>query len=205
VKKSELEHVIRAAKEITGEREFVVIGSQALHGTFPNLVDKLITSHECDIYIPNAPEKTDLLNSIGMLTPFAKTYGYYADPVDPETAKLPKTWPRRRISISSRNTNGATYYCPSPEDLAFSKLAAGREKDFRFVQALLARNLIKLASVRRFIAAIEDSVFQKLMQDRLMIVVSTIPGTLPQKGLRHGPPKLLQERSRSNRRDDLDR
>ena len=33
----------------------------------------------------------------------------------------------------------------------FSKLAAGREKDFRFVQALLSRNLIKLASVRRFI------------------------------------------------------
>jgi hypothetical protein len=67
VKKSELEHVIRAAKEITGETEFVVVGSQALHGAFPNLVDKLITSHECDIYIPNAREKTELLNSIGML------------------------------------------------------------------------------------------------------------------------------------------
>ena len=86
----------------------------------------------------------------------------------------------------------------------FSKLAAGREKDYRFVQALLSRNLIKLASVRRFIAAIEDPVFQKLMRDRLMIVVSAIPDTLPQKRLRHGPPKLPQERSRSNRRD-LDR
>jgi hypothetical protein len=41
VKKSELEHVIRAAKEITGETEFVVIGSQALHGAFPNLVERL--------------------------------------------------------------------------------------------------------------------------------------------------------------------
>jgi hypothetical protein len=80
---------VRAAKEITGETEFVVIGSQALHGAFPNLVDKLVTSHECDIYIPNAPEKTELLNSIGMMTPFAQTYGYYADPVDPDTAKLP--------------------------------------------------------------------------------------------------------------------
>jgi hypothetical protein len=149
VKKSELEHVIRAAKEITGETEFVVIGSQALHGAFPNLVDKLVTSHECDLYIPNAPGKTELLNSIGLLTPFAQTYGYYADPVDPETAKLPKSWSRRRIAISTRNTNGATYYCPSPEDLVFSKLAAGREKDFRFVQALLARKLIKLASIAR--------------------------------------------------------
>ena len=90
MRKSELEHVIRAAKEITGETEFVVIGSQALHGAFPNLVDKLIASHECDIYVPKAREKTELLNSIGMLTPFTQTYGYYADPVDPETAKLPK-------------------------------------------------------------------------------------------------------------------
>jgi hypothetical protein len=201
VKKSELEHVIRAAKEITGEREFVVIGSQALHGAFPNLVDKLITSHECDIYIPNAPEKTELLNSIGMLTPFAQTYGYYADPVDPDTAKLPKSWPRRRIGISTRNTNGAIYYCPSPEDLVFSKLAAGREKDFCFVQALLSRNLIKLPSVRRFIAVIEDPVFQKLMQDRLTIVASAIPHTLPQKRLRHQTSKPLPRRSRSTRSD----
>ena len=194
MKKSELEHVIRAAKEITGETEFVVIGSQALHGAFPNLVDKLITSHECDIYIPKAPEKTELLNSIGLLTPFAQTYGYYAGPVDPETAKLPRTWPRRKIRISSQNTNGATYYCPSPEDLVFSKLAAGREKDFRLVRALLARKSIRLASVRRFIGAIGDPVFQKLMHDRLAIVVATAtPDAPPQKRLRQDPSKLSQD------------
>jgi hypothetical protein len=201
VKKSELEHVIRAAKEITGETEFVVIGSQALHGAFPNLVDKLVTSHECDIYIPNAPEKTELLNSIGMLTPFAQTYGYYADPVDPDTAKLPKSWPRRKIAISTRNTNGAIYYCPGPEDLVFSKLAAGRGKDFRFVRALLARNLIKLASVRRFIAAIEDPVFQKLMTDRLTKVASAIPDKSAQTDGGHQPSKPQQDRSRSIRPD----
>lgn len=201
MKKSELEHVIRAAKEITGETEFVVIGSQALHGAFPNLVDKLITSHECDLYIPNAPKKTELLNSIGMLTPFAQSYGYYADPVDADTAKLPKSWSRRRIAISTRNTNGATYYCPSPEDLVFSKLAAGREKDFRFVQALLTRKLIKLASVRRLIAAIEDPIFQKLMHDRLTIVADTIPEKATQNRLRHQLSKPLPDRSRSSRGD----
>jgi hypothetical protein len=34
----------------------------------------------------------------------------------------------------------------------FSKLAAGRKKDFRFIRALLSRKLIKLTSVRRFIS-----------------------------------------------------
>jgi hypothetical protein len=41
----------------------------------------------------------------------------------------------------------AVYYCPSPEDLVFSKLAAGREKDFRFIQALLVRNLKAAAQI----------------------------------------------------------
>jgi hypothetical protein len=170
-----------------------------LHGASPNLADKLVTSHECDLYIPNAPEKTELLNSIGMLTPFAQTYGYYADPVDPDTAKLPKSWPRRKIAVSTHNTNGAIYYCPGPEDLAFSKLAAGREKDFRFVRALFARNLIKLASVRRFVAAVEDPVFQKLMADRLTKVASAIPQKAGQTQQREDPTKLTRDRSRSIR------
>jgi hypothetical protein len=98
---------------------------------------------------------------------------------------------------------GLTYYCPSPEDLVFSKLAAGREKDFGLVQALLTRKLIKLASVRRFIAAIGDPVFQKLMHERLTVVASTIPDTPRPKGLQHHL-NLPQDRSRSNRRG-LDR
>jgi hypothetical protein len=81
---------------------------------------------------------------------------------------------------------------------------AGREKDFRLVQALLARKLIKLASVRRFIAAIEDPAFQKLMQDRLILVASAIPDKAAQKRMRHQPSKPLLERSRSIR-PDLDR
>jgi hypothetical protein len=83
----------------------------------------------------------------------------------------------------------------------FSELAAGREKDFRFVEALVARSLIKLSSVRRFIAAIEDPVFQKLMHDRLMVVASAIPDKPGQKRMRHQPMKLLPDRSRSIRSD----
>ena len=32
MKKQQLDHVLRAAGEITGEKRFVIIGSQALHG-----------------------------------------------------------------------------------------------------------------------------------------------------------------------------
>lgn len=91
-------------------------------------------------------------------------------------------------------------HCPAPEDLVFSKLAAGRVKDFRFVRALLARNLIKLASVRRFIAAIDDPVFQQLMHDRLTIAANTVPDKPSQKRLRDDRSKLPPDRSQSNRR-----
>jgi hypothetical protein len=36
VKRHELEHVIRAASAITGAKEIVVIGSQAILGQFPD-------------------------------------------------------------------------------------------------------------------------------------------------------------------------
>ena len=53
--RSQLEHIIRAAADITGEREFVVIGSQAVLGQFPNAPDPLLVSMEADIHPFHAP------------------------------------------------------------------------------------------------------------------------------------------------------
>jgi hypothetical protein len=32
MKKQQVDHVLRAAGEITGEKQFIIIGSQSLHG-----------------------------------------------------------------------------------------------------------------------------------------------------------------------------
>lgn len=89
----------------------------------------------------------------------------------------------RRFSLRSSTTI----------DLSLSsfKFAAGREKDFRFIRALLSRKLIKLTSVRRFIGGIEDPVFQKLMADRLTKVASAIPDKSASTDGRHQPSKPL--------------
>ena len=50
MKRSQLEHLIRAAADITGEREFVIIGSQAVLGQFPKAPDPLLASMEPDIH-----------------------------------------------------------------------------------------------------------------------------------------------------------
>lgn len=46
----EFEHVLAAAAEITGEEEFVVIGSQAILGSIAAPPSALLVSMEVDIY-----------------------------------------------------------------------------------------------------------------------------------------------------------
>ena len=51
-----LEHILRAAAAIANEREFIVIGSQAVLGQFPEAPQALLVSIEADVYPRYAPE-----------------------------------------------------------------------------------------------------------------------------------------------------
>jgi hypothetical protein len=44
MKKRQVDHVLRSAGRITGEKQFVIVGSQALHGKFPDLADEIVRS-----------------------------------------------------------------------------------------------------------------------------------------------------------------
>ena len=59
MKRSELEHLIRAAGRIAGSREIVVIGSQAVLGQFPDAPMALCRSMEGDLYPKDNPELAD--------------------------------------------------------------------------------------------------------------------------------------------------
>lgn len=62
MEREELEHLIRAAAEVTHEYEFIIIGSQAILGAIPDSPAELKMSMEADIYARNAPEKSDLID-----------------------------------------------------------------------------------------------------------------------------------------------
>jgi hypothetical protein len=85
MKKREVDHVLRAAGRITGEKQFIVIGSQSLHGKFPDLPDDLVKSFEVDLMASKHADRTEWLNVIGLYSPFHDSFGYYADPVDDST------------------------------------------------------------------------------------------------------------------------
>jgi hypothetical protein len=149
MQRPQLEHIIRAAAGITGAKEFVIIGSQAVLGQFPNSPDELLVSIEADLFSLRNPSDADLIDgSIGEGSPFHQTFGYYAHGVAEETAILPSGWKERLVPVQNENTGGGKGLCLEVHDLAVSKLVAGREKDLDFVQVLLRHRLAKPEIIR---------------------------------------------------------
>ena len=99
MKKQQVDHVLRAAGRITGEKLFIIIGSQSLHGKYPDLADEILKSVEVDLVAGEKGARTEWLNAIGHLSPFHENFGYYADPVDLSTATLPKGWKGRLSTV----------------------------------------------------------------------------------------------------------
>jgi len=140
--RDQLEHIIRAACTIAADTELVIVGSQAVLAQFPDAPAELLVSMEADVYPRNHPERAELIEgSIGELSMFHETFGYYADGVDETTATLPEGWNRRLVPIRGPGTAGNTGRALEIHDLLISKYVAGREKDRRFNRVALAHSL----------------------------------------------------------------
>lgn len=169
--REQLEHVIRAAASISGENTIVIIGSQAILGSYSEAPAPLLASMEVDAFPADAPEKSDIIDGcIGELSPFHDTYGYYAHGVTPDTAELPKNWRDRLVRLESPATYGSVGLCLSPADLAISKLLAGRDKDIVFVKEMVSAQLVSVNSIR----ALEEEL-TPARQSRLAKLYALLP------------------------------
>lgn len=153
MKRDQLEHVLRAASRIVDERDFLVIGSAAILGTFDEnqLPYEASRSDEADIAPYNDPDgekSVRVEGSLGQGSQFHATFGYYADGVDLRTAIAPAGWQERLVSFTSEGTGNGRGWCLERHDLAAAKLAAGRQKDYEFVNALVDAGLLDLTVVR---------------------------------------------------------
>ena len=150
MKRTELEHIIRAAGAITDQTELVVIGSQAILGQYPDAPERLLGSNEADIYFPGRADLAEMVEgAIGELSRFEETFGYYAGSAADRTATLPAGWQGRLVAIDNANTNGVTGWCLEVHDIAVSKYAAGREKDHAYIATLWSEGLIELGTVEQ--------------------------------------------------------
>jgi hypothetical protein len=147
--RTQLEHVIAAAAEVSGEREIVVIGSQAILGTVDEPPASMLLSMEADIYPRNAPEKSiDIDGSLGDGSPFHGSNGYFAHGVGPETARAPDGWEERlvKVEIPPRvgQRNGAVAFCLEIHDLILAKCVRGEGRDWDFARDALFADLVQL-------------------------------------------------------------
>jgi len=158
MQRSQLEHLIRAAAEITNQYEFVVIGSQSILGAVERPPPECTLSMEADLFPLHAPELADLIDGgIGELSFFHEHFGYYAQGVGPETAHLPHGWMDRLVRLQGEGTNHRVAYCLDPVDLFVSKACAAREKDRVFDRALLDHRIVTIDEALARAALLDDA------------------------------------------------
>jgi len=153
--------VIAAAAEVSGEREIVVIGSQAILGSCAEPPAAMLFSMEVDVYPLNDPRKAEEIDgSLGDGSPFHGTYGYYAHGVGPETAIAPEGWGDRlvRVEIPPRvgQETGPIALCLEVHDLVLAKCVAGRDRDWEFAGDAIAAGLVAVEELLHRVADLPE-------------------------------------------------
>lgn len=173
MRRQDLEHIIRAAADVTGDQQIVVIGSQAILGQHPDAPLQLLLSPEADVYPLHRRDQVDEIDGVlGEGSMFHATHSYYAHGVGAETATLPAGWEERLVPIQNENTRQATGLCLEKHDLVLAKLAAGREKDHRFVADALREELVDPRILKERLEAMP------LSSERLERLRETLAGQL---------------------------
>jgi hypothetical protein len=112
----------------------------------------------------NNSNRTEWLNTIGVFSQFHETFGYYADPVDENSATLPKGWKSRLVTLPPGETAGVKGLCLDPHDLAIAKYVASRDKDLVFTRELARR---KILSEGRLLSLLEQTAVDESVRARV--------------------------------------
>ncbi len=166
--REQLEHAIRAACDVSKDTELWIFGSQAILGEFPNAPESLRASIEVDVQPKNRPETVESVDgTLGELSMFHQTHGFYVHGISIKSAKLPDGWEKRTVPVSDPiSTHGKTGLCIEAYDLAASKLVASREKDKEFVRTLLIEKMIDVKILTKRISSlnVKEQLRERLLQ-----------------------------------------
>lgn len=150
--REQLAHVLRAAATVVDDGGIVVVGSQAILGTYDSddLPEEATMSVEADVAFWDDPDeaKSDRVDgAIGEYSPFHQQFGYYGQGVSVATAVLPAGWRDRVVRFDLADAEPSAAVCIEAHDLVVSKLVAGREKDISFAGALVRERLVDVSTL----------------------------------------------------------
>lgn len=172
MKKRELTAALKAAGTAAQEREFFLIGSQAIHAHCKRPPAEVLLSQECDLYPRTRPQAAGLIEQkCGRNSAFARKQGFYVDVVTPEIASLPEGWEKR---LKQLRVGRITASCLEIHDLLASKLAAGRLKDLELAGAVLKLRLARVPTLRARLAKLMPYSAREQAISSLMAVLREI-------------------------------
>jgi hypothetical protein len=127
VRRHEFEHVVRAAASAVGLDEFVIIGSQAIHGEIADPPAELLESMEVDMYPLLDPDSADVIDAVlGDGSWFEYTNGYFAHAVSSTTGDCRRTRERSSTGLDrAANGDGRAASHASSPDLCASAHTVG--------------------------------------------------------------------------------
>ncbi|HMK80027.1 MAG TPA: DUF6036 family nucleotidyltransferase [Xanthobacteraceae bacterium] len=156
MQKKSIDHILRAASEVTKQTKFVLVGSAAVIARLKHVPLEMMYTPEIDIYAPDADDvelASELIDgNIGQGSQFHNQFGYYGDGVSPETAKMPKDWRVRALEYTSAECPGVVALVPEENDVALAKVVAWRDKDQAWLHEGVRSGIL---SVRQMAARVD--------------------------------------------------
>ena len=173
MRKSQFEAVLKAAAEVSGEQQFIVVGSQSVHAHTENVPVEVLISKECDLWAKGKEKKLAVLEeALGQRSPYFTDHGFYVDAVEPGLILLPAGWESR---LKPFCVGDVTAWCLDVNDLVVSKLNAGRLKDYEFINSVLRTRLADFSAVVKRIETFSDLHQRAVLLARLRISSERMP------------------------------
>ncbi len=184
---------------LTGDREFVVVGSISILGSQPAAPRNLTVSADIDLFprFGESGEKNELIDKhFGQGSQFALDNNFCIEGVGSWTMMTsPAGWDKRMIPIVS--PSGVTGWCIDPFDLAYNKLEAGREKDLQYVGEMVRSEITPELSLATFLQrhAPNEDVLRNLEENLQRAKVVLIAGEVSQQASTQTAPKVSESSS----------
>jgi len=176
MRRQEFDHVVRAAAAAVGLDEFVIIGSQAIHGEISEPPEELLSSMEVDIYPLADPDRADYIDgALGDGSWFERTNGYFAHAVGPTTAKAPAGWMDRLVQVNVEpaipGRSNPVAFCMERHDMVLAKLVRGEQRDFDYAKVAMKAGLLDRSILR---SRIPDLPVDAQIRNRVESLVSAL-------------------------------
>jgi hypothetical protein len=171
VRKQNLFELTSEVRKITKDLP-IIVGSQAIFAITdfpPEIVRKSV---ECDYLLQTklAKLRSTLTEKLGIFSNYQQEKGFFADILGLATVVLPTYWETRLVELKTEDGQ-ILAFCVEIHDVAVSKLMAGREKDFEFLQIAFQSDYLEISTFIERTKLILDSPACEALLPRLQKLI----------------------------------